>query len=404
MEQPIKILYIGSDAATITNLESSNYFQVHFETNGLKAFDWMTNNEFRAFDMSQQLCCYQEIEAIICETYLPGLNGLALFQEMKKKGLNKGLVFILIATHPVDNLRKKSLALGINGYLTKPVNCKLIHDRINYVKDLKPAPAPLQEKDFKDDFVTPYRTPFIKRAFDIFTSFLAIHILLPVLIFVAIAIRIESKGKVIYKSRRVGANFKAFNFYKFRSMYSDADRRLKEVSHLNKYEAKDNMVRLLTCPECAKTPEGGLCSPAYHYDGERICEQLLIERQNAKKAFLKIENDPRITKVGRFIRNTSIDELPQLFNVLKGDMSIVGNRPLPVYEAHELTKSRWSRRFRAAAGLTGLWQVELRGRGGFMKEEERFMLDNLYAQKNSFKDDLLLLFRTIPVLFQKTDL
>jgi len=176
-----------------------------------------------------------------------------------------------------------------------------------------------------------------------------------------------------------------------------------EVSHLNQYEAKENKIRLLTCPECAKLREGELCSPAYHYDGERICEHLLFERQNAKKAFLKIENDPRITKVGRFIRNTSLDELPQLYNVLKGDMSIVGNRPLPVYEAHALTRSRWSRRFRAAAGLTGIWQVELRGRGGFMKEEERFLLDNLYAQKNSFLGDMLLLIRTIPVLFQKTD-
>jgi len=186
-------------------------------------------------------------------------------------------------------------------------------------------------------------------------------------------------------------------------MYSDADRRLKEVAHLNQYEAKDDKAKLLTCPECARLPEGELCSPAYYYDGERICEQLLIERQNAKKAFLKIQNDPRITKVGKLIRNTSIDELPQMFNVLKGDMSIVGNRPLPVYEALALTKSRWSRRFRAAAGLTGLWQVELRGRGGFMKEEERFMLDNFYAQNNSFFGDMVLLIRTVPAMFQKTD-
>jgi lipopolysaccharide/colanic/teichoic acid biosynthesis glycosyltransferase len=130
---------------------------------------------------------------------------------------------------------------------------------------------------------------------------------------------------------------------------------------------------------------------------------MVIKRQNAKKAFLKIQNDPRITKVGKFIRNTSIDELPQLFNVLKGDMSIVGNRPLPVYEAYAITKSHWARRFRAAAGLTGLWQVELRGRGGFMSEEERFVLDNRYAQNNSFLGDLRLLAKTVPIIFQKAD-
>jgi len=404
MEQPVKILYIGSDLETITKLERSDYLQVHSEPNGLMAFKWMTNNEFRAFaPPSQSLRCYQEIEAIVCETHLPGLNGLALFQEMEKKGLNEGLVYILIAAHPVDYIKKKSLALGINGYLTKPVNSKLIRDRISYVNNSHPVPSPKQDKDFDDDFVKPFRISFMKRTFDILFSFFASLLLLPVLILISIAIKLESKGKAIYKSKRVGANFTTFDFYKFRSMYSDADRRMKEVSHLNQYEAKDNKIRLLTCPECVKLREGELCSPAYHYDGERICEHLLFERQNAKKAFLKIENDPRITKVGRFIRNTSLDELPQMFNVLRGDMSIVGNRPLPVYEAHALTKSRWSRRFRAAAGITGLWQVELRGRGGFMKEEERFLLDNLYAQQNSFWGDMILLMRTIPVLFQKTD-
>ena len=402
MEQPIKILYIGNDLETITKLERNDYLQVHSEPNGLKAFQWMTNNEFRVFVPSQQLRCYQEIEAVVCEINLPGLNGLALFQEMQKKGLNKSLFFMLIATHSVDHLKKKALALGINGYLTKPIDSKLIYDRINYVKNYRPVTT-FKTKDSKDDFVKPYRTPFGKRTFDILFALSAFLLLLPVLIIVVIAIRLESKGKVIYKSKRVGTNYMIFNFYKFRSMYSDADRRLKEVSHLNQYEKNDEKVRILTCPECDKLSEGELCSPAYYYDGERICEHLLIERQNAKKAFLKIENDPRITKVGRFIRNTSIDELPQLFNVLKGEMSIVGNRPLPVYEAHALTKSRWSRRFRAAAGITGLWQVELRGRGGFMKEEERFMLDNLYAQKNSFMGDMRLLMRTIPVLFQKTD-
>ena len=406
MEQPIKILYIGSELETITNLERNDYLDVHNEPNGLKAFDWMTDNEFRAFDPPRELHCCKDIEAIICETHLPGLNGLALFQEMQKKGLNKGLIFILIAAHPVDQLKKKSLSLGINGYLTKPVDSKLIYDRINYIKNNH---LDKKQQDIKSNemMMEPYRTPFIKRTFDILFASVALILLSPVLLIVTIAIRLESKGKVIYKSKRIGANYKTFDFYKFRSMYSDADKRLHDdlgrfkddVVQLNQYKAKD----LLTCPECAKLPEGELCSSAYYFDGERICERLLIERQNAKKAFLKIQNDPRITKVGRFIRNTSIDELPQLFNVLKGEMSVVGNRPLPVYEAHALTKEHWSWRFRAAAGITGLWQVELRGRGGFMKEEERFILDNIYAQKNSFWGDMALLWRTIPVLFQKTD-
>jgi lipopolysaccharide/colanic/teichoic acid biosynthesis glycosyltransferase len=117
-------------------------------------------------------------------------------------------------------------------------------------------------------------------------------------------------------------------------------------------------------------------------------------------------NDPRITKVGKIIRNTSIDELPQLINVIKGDMSIVGNRPLPVYEAEQLTLGLISKRFLAPAGITGLWQVELRGNGGVMSEDERKRLDNLYAENfvngnYSFWYDMKLILRTVPALFQK---
>jgi lipopolysaccharide/colanic/teichoic acid biosynthesis glycosyltransferase len=105
--------------------------------------------------------------------------------------------------------------------------------------------------------------------------------------------------------------------------------------------------------------------------------------------------------VGKFIRNTSIDELPQLFNVLKGDMSIVGNRPLPLYEAELLTSDDWSARFMGPAGITGLWQVELRSKKGEMSEEERKSLDNEYSKNYSFWGDIKLIFRTIPALLQK---
>ena len=402
MDQPYKILYIGSELETITDLERNDYLEVHNEPNGLKAFQWMTNGEFRAFDSTRELRCHKNIDAIICETHLPGLNGLALYQEMERKELKNGFLFILVAANPSDRLRKKSLALGINGYLPKPVNSKLVYERINYLKS-----ARTEKKTYTngndDKSLQPYKTSLGKRIFDIAVASVALVLLSPVMLLTAIAIRLESKGPAIYKSKRVGSNYKTFDFYKFRSMYQDADKHLKEVTHLNQYVTLDEESELLTCLECAKLPKGELCSPAYYCDGERICERLALKRKNARKAFLKIQNDPRITRTGRFIRNTSIDELPQLFNVLKGDMSIVGNRPLPVYEAHALTKSHFSRRFCAAAGLTGLWQVELRGRGGFMSEKERFDLDNKYARRNSFWGDIWLLTRTLPVVFQKTN-
>ena len=116
---------------------------------------------------------------------------------------------------------------------------------------------------------------------------------------------------------------------------------------------------------------------------------------------MKIENDPRVTKVGRFIRKYSIDELPQLFNIIKGDMSVVGNRPLPLYEAEKLTADSSIDRFMAPAGLTGLWQVEERGRGGNMSAEERKQLDITYGQTYSFLLDMKIILRTLTAFVQK---
>jgi len=125
------------------------------------------------------------------------------------------------------------------------------------------------------------------------------------------------------------------------------------------------------------------------------------KEEDINNAFVKIENDPRVTKVGQFIRKYSIDELPQLFNILKGDMSVVGNRPLPLYEAEKLTADSNIDRFMAPAGLTGLWQVEERGKGGNMSAEERKQLDITYGQTYCFTLDMKILFRTIFAFVQK---
>ena len=123
--------------------------------------------------------------------------------------------------------------------------------------------------------------------------------------------------------------------------------------------------------------------------------------QSKESPFVKIENDPRVTRIGRFIRKYSIDELPQLFNVLKGDMSIVGNRPLPLYEAELLTSDAYIDRFMAPSGLTGLWQVEKRGGAGKMSAEERKQLDIKYAQEFCFRLDMKILLKTFTAFVQK---
>ena len=124
-------------------------------------------------------------------------------------------------------------------------------------------------------------------------------------------------------------------------------------------------------------------------------------RKNAQ-VFIKIQNDPRITRVGQFIRSTSIDELPQLWNVLKGDMSLVGNRPLPPYEAERLTQDESILRFKAPAGITGLWQVEGRGKKE-VSEAERKNFDIRYAQEYNWRMDLNILARTLPAALQEAN-
>ena len=237
----------------------------------------------------------------------------------------------------------------------------------------------------------------LKRILDITISSIALLMISPILLITVIAMKLESKGPVFYISKRVGQGYRIFDLYKFRTMFTDADKKLDELKHLNQYADALN-VEETVCPYCT---EHAACSPLLFHDGEEICENLYIRRKKLENqgTFVKIVNDPRITKVGKFLRNTSIDELPQLINVLKGDMSLVGNRPLPLYEAEQLTKDEASLRFAAPAGLTGLWQVTQRGKGE-VTPEERIQLDNDYAKSYSVLFDLKIMIMTIPALFQ----
>lgn len=200
-----------------------------------------------------------------------------------------------------------------------------------------------------------------KKLFDMSIALLIILFLLPLLLVIAIAIKLESKGPVFYSSLRAGRGYKIFKFYKFRSMIVDADKKVKDLEHLNQYDVNN------------KGPK-----------------------------FFKLTNDPRVTKVGKFLRNTSLDEIPQLFNVLKGDMSLVGNRPLPLYEAETLTTNDFVERFSAPAGMTGLWQIKKRGKAA-MSTEERMELDIIYSRKASPLFDLYIMASTPAALFQKSD-
>ncbi|MCH2190329.1 MAG: sugar transferase [Gammaproteobacteria bacterium] len=189
----------------------------------------------------------------------------------------------------------------------------------------------------------------VKRTFDVLAAVAAIILLSPIFIIIALLIRLESKGGALFKQERVGQNGRSFTMYKFRSMRTDAEARLVELENSNEMESG---------------------------------------------VIFKMKSDPRITKVGKFIRKASIDELPQLFNVLIGDMSLVGPRP-PLPKEVVQYSQRDFMRLAAVPGITCFWQVMGRSDIPFKQQVE---LDIKYIKNQSFLLDVKLLLMTVPAV------
>ena len=199
-------------------------------------------------------------------------------------------------------------------------------------------------------FQSSYKRLLIKRVMDIVGGLVGLLITAVFFPFVALAIKLDSKGPVLFSQIRIGRNGRRFKIYKFRSMYIDAEERKKE-----------------------------------------------LESQNEVKGLMfKMENDPRITKVGKFIRKTSIDELPQFYNVVKGDMSLVGTRP-PTEDEFEKYNQYYRRRISMTPGLTGLWQVS--GRSEIDDFDDVVKYDLKYIDSWSLALDVKILLKTIWVVF-----
>ncbi len=323
---------------------------------------------------------------------------IADIQYMRKK--YPGLYMVLV----IDSLSKEEaseyLKAGINNTIKYETSQEALKDLSTFLKRRKDQK--IKALQLKAQNINAFRLPLWKRTFDIFFSGMAILCLSPLLIFTALAIRIESKGPIIYKSKRVGSNYQIFDFLKFRSMYTDADKHLKDFNALNQYQQEDEDIWGEE-PEAEVNEEIDEEEILLISDDFVISEEDYINKKSKEKsnAFVKLENDPRITKIGRIIRKYSIDELPQLINILKGDMSIVGNRPLPLYEAELLTSDEHIDRFMGPAGLTGLWQGEKRGEAGKLSAEERKQLDITYAKTFSFWLDIKIILKTVTAFIQK---
>lgn len=365
--------------------------------------------------------------ASICTPHLPNEHFIVFFEKnvrneditaityLRKECPN--IYIILLTDQLTDEERKMYQKCGINDTINKEASITELNKKVQFIAARESILFSIQDPKYK---ILKFKIPLWKRAFDIIVSGLAIIFLSPVFIITAIAIKLESKGPVVFKSKRVGTNYTVFDFLKFRSMYVDAEQRLKEVSKgHNQYaetdEEEEESKTVITSPLGEEAEQAmfdmGMESEMMISDEEimLVGDDFVVAESDFNKqkedeinnAFVKVENDPRITKVGRFIRKYSIDELPQLFNILKGDMSIVGNRPLPLYEAEKLTIDSSIDRFMAPAGLTGLWQVEERGKGGNMSAEERKQLDITYGQTYNFAMDMKIIFRTLTAFIQK---
>lgn len=321
-------------------------------------------------------------------------------------------VYIILLSSPLSKEEKIAyIKAGVNCVISDYISNEELHQLLRRAEEFIKKSRQLESENVaKVENLKPFKLPLWKRTFDILFALGAILFLSPLLIFTTIAVAIESGWPVIYKSKRVGCNYKIFDFYKFRSMYKNADQKLAAFKAKNQYSSGSEATVATTDSNSVaiQISDSGISqidNTLLFSDSTVTSEQSYLKtRQTAQaNAFFKMENDPRITRIGHFIRKYSIDELPQLFNILEGDMSVVGNRPLPVYEAEQLTSDSYIERFMGPAGLTGLWQVEKRGNGGSLSAEERKQLDIRYAREFSFLLDIQIILRTFTAFIQKED-
>jgi lipopolysaccharide/colanic/teichoic acid biosynthesis glycosyltransferase len=327
-------------------------------------------------------------DLLIIDLNLGEENGLTFIKEIKATPQFASIPILVLSGEEKSEIRIECLETGADDYVVKPFHPEELKLRIVKILSQKRTQQieTLEIEDVLEKLPKPQMS-IGKRMFDVVFSFFAIAILLPVLILVAISIKIDSKGPFLYLSKRVGAGYKIFDLYKFRTMKVNADKDITAMNAANMYNKPVEIIKENETHE------------ELIYDGGWTSEEALKNKKQSSAAFMKFQNDPRITRLGAFLRNTSLDELPQLFNILKGDMSIVGNRPLPLYEAEKLTKDESAARFLAPAGLTGLWQVTKRGKSA-VSEKERMELDNTYAYKHNLLFDLKLILKTFPAVFQ----
>jgi len=397
MENTVEILYIGNSAKSIKHFSEISSEKIHFFDNSEKALVYL-----------------KKLDKLVCVVLLleKRLVKLDVVQIKEYKKAYSSLYTILIMSHMEDKERAAYLFAGVNNTMNYEIVKKKFDASISFIKENYRYMLPEESKENLN--IKRFVLPLWKRMFDIVFALSVLIILFPFLLIVYIIVFVTSRANPIYKSQRVGSNYRVFNFLKFRSMYIDAEKRLAEFKDNNQYKApvtSENLDDMLLndsqklFDDDTAIDDNSLDDIMLVNDDEKVSEKdYNMQKQNEQaNSFVKLVNDPRITTFGRFIRKYSIDELPQFINILKGDMSVVGNRPLPLYEAELLTRDEYAERFMSPGGLTGLWQVEKRGSNGSLSADERKKLDVKYAENFSLLLDIKIIFKTFTAFVQSAD-
>jgi lipopolysaccharide/colanic/teichoic acid biosynthesis glycosyltransferase len=332
-----------------------------------------------AFDGAQGLDLTRQLHPslVVLDVMMPGMDGWETYKNVK--AISNTPVLFLSALNDIESIAH-GFDLGAADYIVKPFLPTDLRFRVSQALEQTQSPDDLQpeaktkiEDDGQD---IPHLSPIyrvVKRALDIIISSAALLALSPILLLSALLIKLESPGPVIYSQKRLGLNtesepgsgsrkLREFNFYKLRTMVVEAKPDL-HLAYVDAYIRND------------KTE--------------------LANIQGQDSSSRKLLNDPRVTRVGKFLRRSSLDEVPQLWNVIKGDMSLVGPRPALAYEV-EMYQPWHRKRLAAKPGVTGLWQVTSRSSAEF---DEMVRMDLWYLEHQSLRLDLEILLKTPKAVF-----
>lgn len=309
-----------------------------------------------AFPASNQKIVFQP-NAIISDSSLhfPVLQSLLTASGRQELLQSIPLILVQTGTYSTSGENMLNAPKVDEVILSDKLSSKQIADKVAFWIKLKSALHSFnqEKKIILPDLYSQGAAWSLHRAVDIFIASIGLVIAIPVMAVIALLIKLDSRGPIFYIAPRAGRGYRVFSFFKFRTMIVGADDRQRSLLDQNEYILED--------------PSGAL--------------------------FFKMKNDPRATRIGQWLRKTSLDELPQLFNVLRGDISLIGNRPLPLEEASTLTTDKWSGRFLPPAGIVSLWHIQKSDRSK-PSATERMHYDLLYARRQNLFLDLLIFFKT----------